>query len=69
MPILWVRAALFVASMVHPFAHSRGAFLIDSAIKLPAAAPLIMLAVIPVEPGGCSCQPSMPPAPCWTGRC
>lgn len=38
-------AAWFAASIVHFFAHS-GAFLIDSAIKLPAAAPLTMLAVI-----------------------
>src|SRR5712692_811461 len=35
--------------MVHSFAHSR-AFLMDSAIKLPAAEPFTMLAVMPSIP-------------------
>src|SRR5947209_10447337 len=40
--------------MVHSFAHSR-AFLIDSAIKLPAAAPFTMLAVMPSIPADAPC--------------
>src|SRR5450759_4405972 len=42
------------ASMVHSFAYSR-AFLVDSAIKLPAAAPLTMLAVMPSIPADAPC--------------
>src|SRR5712692_9511932 len=40
--------------MVHSLAHSR-AFLIDSAIRLPATAPLTMLAVMPSIPADAPC--------------
>ena len=53
-PILSVCAAWFAASMVHSFAHSM-AFLIDSAMRLPAAAPLTMLAVMPSIPADAPC--------------
>ena len=53
MPILLVCAAWFAASMVHSFAHSR-AFLIDSAISLPAAAPFDHAGPHAVDSGGCA---------------
>ena len=54
MLILSVCSAWFAASMVHSFAHS-GAFFMDSAIRLPAAAPFTMLTVIPLIPADAPC--------------